>query len=231
MLCYKPHFGLLVPVALAAGGYWRAFVAAAVTAAALSLLSLWLFGAAAWQAFLAGALAAHATYEAGHIAVVGYVTPWGAALLLGAAPAFAWTVQGAASLTAVAFVGWIWHRRRPLPLRGAALAAATLIAVPVALIYDLMLAAVAILWLVRAGRGAALSAAEKLVLLGVLTGFALGLLALAAGRQEPTGVLAAPIVPLAVLALVMIVAAYARRTARSAAASADRRYCARTISS
>jgi alpha-1,2-mannosyltransferase len=27
-LCYKPHFGLLVPVALAAGGLWRSFVAA-----------------------------------------------------------------------------------------------------------------------------------------------------------------------------------------------------------
>jgi alpha-1,2-mannosyltransferase len=217
MLCYKPHFGLLVPVALAAGGHWRAFAAAAVAAAALSLAALALFGVAAWQAFLASALAAHATYESGHIAVTAYVTPWGAILQLGARPTVAWAVQAAASLMAAVFVGWVWHRGGPLPLRAAALAAATLVAVPVALIYDLMLAAVAILWLVRAGHEGGMPSAEKLALLGVLAGFALGLLALAAGRQQPTGLLAVPIVPLAVLALVAIIAARAWRTARRAA--------------
>jgi len=30
LLCYKPHFGLLVPVALASGGYWRSFAAASL---------------------------------------------------------------------------------------------------------------------------------------------------------------------------------------------------------
>ena len=33
-LCYKPHFGMLIPVALAASGRWRAFGAAAASAAA-----------------------------------------------------------------------------------------------------------------------------------------------------------------------------------------------------
>src|ERR1700722_3590793 len=32
-LCYKPHFGLLAPVALLAGGRWRAFLAAGATVA------------------------------------------------------------------------------------------------------------------------------------------------------------------------------------------------------
>src|SRR6185369_11142314 len=43
-LCYKPHFGLLVPLALAAGGHWRAFLAAAASATALVVASLALFG-------------------------------------------------------------------------------------------------------------------------------------------------------------------------------------------
>src|SRR5216683_8135079 len=33
LLCYKPHFGLLVPVALFAGRRWSAFLAAAATVA------------------------------------------------------------------------------------------------------------------------------------------------------------------------------------------------------
>ncbi len=31
LLCYKPQFGILIPLALAAGGYWRAFIAAGAT--------------------------------------------------------------------------------------------------------------------------------------------------------------------------------------------------------
>ncbi|MGH7097005.1 MAG: glycosyltransferase family 87 protein [Stellaceae bacterium] len=213
-LCYKPHLGLLVPVALLAGGRWRAFAAAGAAAGALCLASLLLFGAATWHAFLASALAAHATYASGSIAVVAYVTPWGAALQLGAGPALAWAVQGMATLAAAGFVAWVWQRDLPLPVRAAALAAATLAAVPVALMYDLMLATVAILWLVRAGREPAMPPAERLALAGVLGSFAFGLLLLASGRHEPTGILAVPILPLAVLGLIAIVAARAWRAAR-----------------
>ncbi len=52
-LCYKPHFGLLIPVALAAGGRWRAFVAAGISAATLILLSVAAFGWQSWQDYLA----------------------------------------------------------------------------------------------------------------------------------------------------------------------------------
>ncbi len=38
LLCYKPHFGLLAPVALVAGGLWRPFLVAAATVAGLVLL-------------------------------------------------------------------------------------------------------------------------------------------------------------------------------------------------
>src|SRR6516162_9969424 len=54
-LCYKPHFGLLVPIALAAGGHWRAFAAAFASAATLCLFSLMLFGWATWHDFLSAA--------------------------------------------------------------------------------------------------------------------------------------------------------------------------------
>src|SRR5207302_8005780 len=52
-LCYKPQFALLLPLALAAGGHWRAFAATAASAAAFVLLSLALFGADTWLAWFA----------------------------------------------------------------------------------------------------------------------------------------------------------------------------------
>ncbi|MGA8549099.1 MAG: glycosyltransferase family 87 protein, partial [Stellaceae bacterium] len=57
-LCYKPHFALLVPVALVAGGRWRAFAAAFASAVGLCLLSLAVFGWQTWHAFLTAAAAA-----------------------------------------------------------------------------------------------------------------------------------------------------------------------------
>ena len=52
LLCYKPHLALLAPVALAAGGRWRSFAAAAATVAAVVGLSVALFGLDTWRAYL-----------------------------------------------------------------------------------------------------------------------------------------------------------------------------------
>src|SRR5277367_811316 len=46
LLCYKPHLALLAPVALAAGGHWRAFAAAALAVASIVALSVAYFGLA-----------------------------------------------------------------------------------------------------------------------------------------------------------------------------------------
>src|SRR5262249_38097349 len=81
-LCYKPHFGFLVPVALVAGGHWRAVGAALVTVAALCAVSLLLFGWQTWHDFLAAAAASHAIYESGRVTFGGFVSPFGAVLLL-----------------------------------------------------------------------------------------------------------------------------------------------------
>jgi hypothetical protein len=149
MLCYKPHFGLLVPVALAAGGYWRSFAAAALSAAALVLASIMLFGWETWHAFLVIAGASHAVYESGRILFTGFANPFGAVRLIGGPVALAYAVQGVASLAAAALVFVAWRCRLSLPVRAAVLASATLIAAPVAIFYDLMLGTIAVCWLVR----------------------------------------------------------------------------------
>ena len=148
-LCYKPHFALLVPVALAAGRHWRGFAATFASAAALCLLSLGLFGWQTWHDFLTAAAASHTVYESGKVGFGGFVTPFGAVLLLGGSPAVAYSLQAVATAAAAILVATVWHQRLPLAIRASALASATLVAVPLALVYDLMLAGVAGAWVLQ----------------------------------------------------------------------------------
>jgi len=153
LLCYKPHFGLLVPLALAAGGRWRAFAAAAATVVALCAASLLLFGWETWRDYLVAFAGSHANYASGRAAKhAGLVTPYGAALQLGLGDGAGLMFQAVGTVAAAFVVGWTWWRNASLPVRSAALATATLIAIPLALFYDMMLSLVAIAWLVRAGR-------------------------------------------------------------------------------
>jgi hypothetical protein len=163
-MCYKPHFALLVPLALGIGGHWRAFLAAAVSAATLVLLSLLLFGLGTWQAFIATAGASHEMYESGRILFGGFVSPFGAMRLMGASIAASYTVQGVFTVIAAIVVGIVWRRDLSLPVRGAVLASATLLAVPLSLLYDMMIGAVAGCWLLRGAGRVTMPAWEKTAL-------------------------------------------------------------------
>jgi glycosyl transferase family 87 len=193
-LCYKPHFALLVPVALLAGRHWRGLGAGLVSAVSLCGLSLMVFGWETWDGFLAAAAGSHATYESGRINFGGFVSVFGGVLLAGGNPSTAYLVQVAATLGAGLLVALVWRRGLPLPTRAAILAAATLVAIPVALIYDLLLAAIAAAWLVR--NPAELAGWEKLLLAALFT-----LSLVPPGVAEALHFPAGPIVALCLLAL------------------------------
>jgi alpha-1,2-mannosyltransferase len=167
LLCYKPHFGLLVPVGLAFGGHWRAFAAAGATVICLIGLSMALFGIETWHAYAVALAGSDTVYASGRIDYAGIVTPFGASRLLGLAPAAAYTVQAAITGAMLLLAGWSWQRGLDRNLRAAIMLSATLLAVPLALLYDRVLLLVAIGWLVREGREAGFLSWEKTVLLGV----------------------------------------------------------------
>jgi alpha-1,2-mannosyltransferase len=151
-ICYKPHLGLLVPVALLAGRHWRAFAAAAVAVIGWTLASLALFGMATWRDFLASIADSRAVYQTGFVKLSAFVTPFGAVLQPGGPAWLAYAAQIAAAGAAAAFVAWVWRRRLSLEVRAAALASTTVVAVPVVNFYDLLLTAIAAAWLCRAGQ-------------------------------------------------------------------------------
>jgi alpha-1,2-mannosyltransferase len=210
-LCYKPHFALLVPLALAAGRHWRALTSAATTVAALSVLSLAVFDWQTWRAYLTAAVDSVGVYSSGRIPFTGYITPFGAVRQLGGTPDIAGAVQLGAMAAAGMLVTLVWARRLSLPIRAASLASAALVAAPLALFYDLMLAAVASFWLLHPDRRNDLGQIEKLALA------ALFLLSLSPRRMAE--LLHLPIGPMITLTLAGLVAAAALRAAQRGSAA------------
>lgn len=150
-LCYKPHFGLLIPVALLAGGHWRAIVSAAAAVAGLAGASVVLFGAETWRAFLTAAAGSGDVYAGHAIFMGGLTSPYGVAMVFGLGRAASFGIQAAAAGLAALAVFVVWRRGGPLPVRAAVLLAATPVAVPVLMFYDLMLVFVALVWVSRLG--------------------------------------------------------------------------------
>ena len=108
-----------------------------------------------------------------------------------------------ASLVAAAIVVVVWRRRLSLPTRAATLAAASLIAAPLALLYDLMLGVIAAAWLVRDSDSPAAWPEQKIALAALFV-----LLLDGRGLAEKWHV---PVFPLAAIALLAIAVARAWR--------------------
>ncbi|MGE0416527.1 MAG: glycosyltransferase family 87 protein [Acetobacteraceae bacterium] len=198
LMCYKPHFGILAPFSLLAGGHWRAVFAAGVMVTALVGLSVALFGIDTWTAYLAAASGSHQVYESGRIDLAGMITVFGALRLLGVSPALAWTAQGVVAIAMIVLTAVVWRRCADPALRSAQLLTATLLAVPLALVYDQILLLVAIAWLVRAAQRTGFLSWEKPALLTV---YALSVAIWPIGTTWHVPV--APILHLLVLALTL----------------------------
>ncbi|MBS0644264.1 MAG: DUF2029 domain-containing protein [Proteobacteria bacterium] len=200
-LCYKPHFGLLIPFALAAGGYWRAFASAAASAIMFCLLSVVLFGWETWAAYFTAMAGSESVYVTGHLDFAAFITPFGTARALTLAPKFAYAAQAVATLLAAAIVSVVWYRRVSLPIRAAVLTAATPFAIPVALMYDQVMCGIAMAWLVRAGRERGFLPWHRVILAALFVWplFALNL-------DPKTYILAPPTVTVGVLALALAAA-------------------------
>jgi arabinofuranan 3-O-arabinosyltransferase len=150
LLSYKPHLGLLFPVALAAGGRWRVCAAAGIVAVLMAAASWAAFGGATWQAFLPGI--GHEIDSAGAAYWGRLQSAFGLTRALYDSDALAWSVQIATALAAAAAIGALWRSRAAYDIKAAALSAGVFMATPHLLPYDLVILAVPIAFLFRLGR-------------------------------------------------------------------------------
>jgi alpha-1,2-mannosyltransferase len=150
-LAYKPHLGLMIPIALAISGRWKSFVAAAAAVIALTAASAGLFGIDAWRGFLADSALARATLEQGLVGDAKMQSAFAAVRLWGGSVTLAYGLQ--AVVAALAAAGLLWlHRRAPRGgAEGPAMIVAALLASPFLLDYDLVILAAPLAWMLHEG--------------------------------------------------------------------------------
>jgi hypothetical protein len=140
LLAYKPQFALAVPIALLAGGYWRAIFSAAITVIVMVALTIAAFGINIWLSFYQSlSFTRDVVLQKGDTGWQKIVSVFSAARMWGGSIETAYVAQGLASIAALAILFWLWRRRVDLRLRGAALITASLLTTPYCLDYDLML--------------------------------------------------------------------------------------------
>ncbi len=121
----KPTLGVLIPVALIAGGYWRVVLWATVGTIVFALLAAIPFGFEYWARFFAEILIAADRLAEGGIPTEVMVTWYGFGRALGAGHDAAILGQIGFSVVAVGLIGWGWRRGGRLAEKGALLLIAT----------------------------------------------------------------------------------------------------------
>jgi hypothetical protein len=151
-LAYKPQFGVLIPVALVAGGRWSTIGAAVATIAALVALSFVTLGGGVWQAFIASMhFTQTVVLEQGGTGWEKIQSIFSAVRMWGAGVQTAYAAQMALALMLAASLAWLWRSDAAFELKAATLATGSLLATPYVLDYDLVVVAVAIAFFVRHG--------------------------------------------------------------------------------
>lgn len=207
LLIYKPQFGVLIPLALAAGGYWRAFIAAGFTVLALCAAAYFAFGIEVWNAFRDSmTLTREIVLEKGDTGFHKIQSVFSAVRLLGGPVTLAYVTQGIVFAAVAASVVWLWRSRAAFVLKAAALIAGSMLATPYLLDYDLMIAAPAIAFLAAHGLSKGFASYEKSALAFI---FIAPLLTRAIAEQI--------FVPLGLFAVILLFAMPLRRAAQDAA--------------
>lgn len=152
-LAYKPQLAALALLMPLVTMRWRVVVSAAVTIAALSLLTMEFFGVETWRAFFASAtLTREQVLEAGSTGWEKIQSVFAAVRMLGGGITLAYVAQAIVALAAIAATIWAWRSKTPYAVQCAVLCLATPLVTPYILDYDLVLLALPIAWLGLEGR-------------------------------------------------------------------------------
>lgn len=145
LLAYKPQFGLILPLALMAGGRWKAFAAAAACVALTTAICTLAFGADIWRAFVASLPFTRIVFlEQGNTGFEKLQSVFGAVRLWGGSVGLAYAVQAVVTGAVAIGVVMLWRSGADARLKAAGLLTACLLATPYCLDYDLMLLAPAV---------------------------------------------------------------------------------------
>ncbi len=152
LLSYKPQYGLLFPIVLMAASQWTVFFTAAVVAVAMAFASWLAFGTESWQAFFHWMpMFSQAFLTEGKATWWKLQSLFSLVRYLGGTEALAWTFQWILTAAVAVVLVLMWRSRVRYSLKAAALATGTLLITPYLFMYDMMVLAVPVAFLIRAG--------------------------------------------------------------------------------
>ncbi|MGV3769082.1 MAG: glycosyltransferase family 87 protein [Sphingobium phenoxybenzoativorans] len=196
-LVIKPHLAILLPLALAARGEWRTFLATGLGAMLWAALSFLAFGPEAWHGFLADSALARQTLEQGLVDPAKMQSAFAAVRVAGGSLTQAYAAQAAGGIAVALTLVALARLRAPAMAQNAAFALAAILATPFVFDYDLTWIALPLGWLLVEGRRTGFLPYEKLVMAAA---FLLPLI----GRSIAIG-LHVPIAPFLLAALFALV--------------------------
>ena len=152
LLSFKPHLGLLLPVALVFGGHWRAFMGASLSVITLFMASAAVIGVDAWMAF-PERIADMQTIITLHGQGLWHRIPttFISARLLGFEANLAWGFHIPVALIALITVARVWKSDVLPSSKAVVLVLATLLATPYAWDYDMVVLTVVVAWRFKDG--------------------------------------------------------------------------------
>ncbi|MET0906285.1 MAG: glycosyltransferase family 87 protein [Tardiphaga sp.] len=152
LLSYKPQYGALFPLALIAAAQWRAFLSAAVTTIVLAAASCLAFGLASWQAFFNWMpMFSQAFLVEGRAPFGKMQSVFALVRYFDGGEMLAWTLQWIVIAIVAVSLAWLWRSHVRYEWKAAGLAIGALLATPYLFLYDVMVLAIAIGFVVRVG--------------------------------------------------------------------------------
>ena len=165
LLSYKPHIGVLFPLALLASRNWRALASASVATAIFGIGAAFAFGFEGWASFFHTLLTRQSTLSPDAAVPLALHSVFGLLRWVGTSGPVSWgghlIVAGMVALT----VWMVWARPIPFPLKAAVLCIGSAMVPPYILFYDLCILSIAVAFLVRDGMSRGFLPGERTVIL------------------------------------------------------------------
>ncbi len=207
LLTYKPQFGILFPLALLASRNWRALVSATIASVLLGVASTIAFGYQGWLSFVHSLLGRQPNlaeipgWQPPLVSVFGFLQSAGASAQI------SWSVHLAAAAMVAVTIGVLWAKPIPHCLKAAALCIGSVMVTPYVLGYDLCILTIAVAFVVKDALSRGFLPTERAIMLACWAGLIF---------------LVAPMVEIAICAILLVLVVRRAATIRETAASTAR---------
>ena len=152
LLSYKPQYGLLFPIVLIAASQWTVFFTAGIVAIGVAFASWLAFGTESWQAFFHWMpMFSQAFLTEGKATWWKLQSLFSMVRYLGGTEQMAWAFQWVLTAAVAVVLALMWRSRVSYSVKAAALAIGTLLTTPYLFMYDMMVLAVPVAFLMRIG--------------------------------------------------------------------------------